>query len=125
MATTISLNGNMQITDGVIGTVSLQKPFVNLNMTGTTFLSATLVVPTSSTPITLPVEPINFLYIKNTGTTAVQVTWTPQSGVSATVILLEPSSAIILVEITAGAGIAALSVSSVASSSSIEYIIGG
>jgi hypothetical protein len=123
----MNLNGAITLNDGVAGTVSLQKPLVSLSFTGTAYSqAAAFAVGTSPESLILPVSSVNFIYIKNTSASgiSVTVTWTPLGQTSVLVQVLEPGSAILVVQAATGGGVSAISVQATATGS-IEYVIGG
>lgn len=129
MSLTANLVGNITLTDSVSGTVQLTKPIVGVSFLGTVSTYANqLEIGTSPTSIGLPISPTQFIYVKNltptTSTNTVTVTWTPNGGSSAVVVLLEPGAFILLGGPTTG-GISALSVTASTSSTPIEYILVG
>jgi hypothetical protein len=127
MGTTVSLNGYVQATDSITGTVALKRLFQSLATTGTVFVeSQGASVGSSPTAITLAVSPVQFIYIKNThANQTITVTWTPNGGSSNPVVTLEPGSAIILVEATTGAGITALTLTGSGASTTYEFVYSG
>jgi hypothetical protein len=127
MAVSLSINGNITVSDSTSGIIALQKLLSGLTTTGTVFSEAQfLSIGTSPVAIALPISPIQFLYVKNLhATNTVTVTWTPTSGASATIQTLEPGSAILFCQNVVGAGITALTVVASGTNTQIEYIIGG
>jgi hypothetical protein len=127
MSASLQLNGNMTATDNTTGAVALTKVFTGITSTCSVWEQlAAVSVGTSPTSVTLPISPVQFLYLKNTHTSqTLSVTWTPNGGSSNPVIVLEPSSAIVFSENTSGGGITALSVTGSGASTSYEGIIGG
>jgi hypothetical protein len=127
MSVSLSLVGNINVADSTTGIIALQKQLTSLTTTGSVFGEAQSVsIGTSPVAIALPITPIQFLYIKNLhATNTVTVTWTPLSGTSATIQILEPGSAIIFCQAIAGAGISALTVVASGTTTQIEYILGG
>jgi hypothetical protein len=79
---------------------------------------------TTPTNLTLPVSPANIVYIRNTGSTNVTITWTPNGGTSHIVIDLVPQAFIMMGEATTGQGVTAISVVATTSQSTIEYVLG-
>jgi hypothetical protein len=126
MSITGTLSGNITMTDNLSGSVQLVKALI-FQYLGTIFsYSQSQNVGTSPTTLTLPVSPTQFLYIKNLSTTAtVTVTWTPDGGSSASIIVLQPGGMITYVESNTTSGITALSVTASAASTPIEYILLG
>lgn len=124
MAVTVSISGQITITDNLTGSVQSQKAVVG-SYTGTVAIEGQAVlIGTSPTTITLPGSPTNFVYLKNLSTSAtLSVTWTPNGGASNVVVTLEPTSFIILDESITAAGITALSVTASAITTPIEYIL--
>jgi len=127
MGTTVSLNGYIQATDSITGTVALKRLFQSLATTGTIFVeSQGGSVGTSPTSLTLAVSPVQFFYIKNThANQTLTITWTPNGGSSNPVVTLEPGSAIILCEVATGAGITAISLMASGASTTYEFLYSG
>jgi len=128
MAVSISLTGQMVVSDGVLGTTSLQKQ-LSVIMPGFAFSEAQyLSIGTASTSISLPISPVQFVYIKNLHTVnVITVTWTPNAGASNPVIALQPGSLIILSEAlnTPSSGITALSLQANLPNTPVEFLLGG
>lgn len=128
MAISISLTGQIVVSDGTTGAISLQKQ-LSLTMPGVVFSQAqTVPVGLGATPISLPIALVQFAYIKNLhAANTVSVTWTPANGASNPVITLQPGSAIILLEAAPlpSSGISAISLSSNVANTPVEYILGG
>jgi len=127
MSVTASLTGAVNVNDSASGTVTYSHQLSGLAFTGTVAgLVQSMSVTNSATTITLPVSPVQFLYLKNThASQTLAVTWTPNGGSANPVITLQPGSAIILAEAASGAGITQLQVSGSAASTTIEYILEG
>lgn len=126
MAITASIVGNIFITDNAAGSVSLQK-VVNQAFVGTeAAYSNTSTITSGGTAITLPVSPVQFLYIKNTSTTAtVAIQWTKTGGSSVAVLTLQPGSNIQFTENNITSGITALTLTSSAATSAVELVLAG
>ena len=127
MAITVTLQGQIVITDGTSGAVALQKQVSAVMIVGSAYSQAqSLIVGTLSTVIALPVIPIQFVYIKNLhGIQSVAVTWTTPANGSNPVITLEPGAMLIFSETNPGAGITAMSLQASGSSTPVEMIVGG
>jgi hypothetical protein len=127
MSTTATLTGNITITDNIATTGSLSKVLTALMNTGTTseFVQS-LILTAGANPITLPISPIQFLYLKNIhASNTVIVTWTPNGGASNVVLTLQPGSVIIFVETNATSGITALNLNASGTPTQIEMILAG
>jgi hypothetical protein len=128
MSVTASIRGTLQITDSLTGSVSLSK-VLNSAYTGTVeSYGQSVVVGTSTVTVSLPVSPAEFVYIKNLSTTSgvtLAVTWTPVSGTSASVVVLDPGAVIILSEVGTSNGITALSLISNTLGTPCEFIVCG
>lgn len=126
MAITASLVGNIFITDNSAGSVSLQKA-VNLAFVGTeAAYSNTTTITSGGTAITLPVSPLQFVFIKNPNTTAtVAVAWTKTGGSTQAIVTLQPGSGIALIENNVTSGITALTLTSSAATSAVELVLAG
>lgn len=127
MSISISLTGQIAVSDGTTGAVSLQKQVSAAMIIGSFFSEAQgLTVGTAVTNLTLPGTPVQFLYIKNLhAVQTVIVTWTPLGGASNVVTVLEPGAVIILVETNPGAGLSAVSLQASGASTPVEFLIGG
>jgi hypothetical protein len=128
MAVTASVKGNITITDNLTGSTSLSK-VLNNAYTGTVeSYGQNVIIGTSPTTVALPVSPSQFVYVKNLSTTSsntVTVTWTPNSGSSASIVILDPGAIIIFSEVTTTNGISALSITASAAGTPVEYILCG
>ena len=122
MSVTASTSGSLTLTDSAASTSTLSKVLAG-TFAGTECSTAqSLLVGTSATPLTLPLSPINFLYIKNlSGAATLTVSWTPNGGASATVLTLQPGAYIHFAEPVAGSGVTAVSVQASAISTPIEF----
>lgn len=128
MGVKASIAGNILISDSITGSVSLQKPIANSYSGTVQSYGQQVIIGTTSVTINLPIDPVEFVYIKNLSATAgttVTTTWTPNGGSSATVITLDPGAYIIFCEATTTNGSSAISVISSASGTPIEYILVG
>jgi len=66
------------------------------------------------------------VYIKNLhASNTVTVLWTPNAGVQATIILLQPSSAIMLLEANTSAGISSFLLTASGASTPVDYVVAG
>jgi hypothetical protein len=127
MASQISFAGTITITDPVTGTVTLVKIVSSVLATGTvsSFAEGSL-IGTSPVTISLPINPTQFVYIRNShATQTLQVTWTPNGGSSAIVDVLQPGSFLILSEQNLVSGISALSVVANGTATPIDYVLAG
>lgn len=126
MAITASIVGNIFISDNAAGSVSLQKA-INQAFVGTeAAYSNTTTITSGGTAITLPISPLNFVWIRNASTTAtVAVQWTKNGGSSVAVLTLQAGSAIGFFENNTTSGITALTLTSSASTSTVELVLAG
>lgn len=127
MSVSLTTVGFIQATDSVTGSIAFKKLLSSLVTTGTVFSEAqNASVGNVLTAITLPVSPVQFLYLKNLhATQTITVTWTPTGGVSAIVQTLQPGSYLILGEAAVGGGITALSLQGSGAGTTYEMILGG
>jgi len=128
MSITASINGNIQLTDSVSGTIALKKLLAALSMTGTEFTEAQSVsLASGSNAITVPLSPVLFCYVKNLhATNTIQVIWTPNGGASATILTLQPGGSIMFCEPTTGStGITALNLTASGAATTCEYVLAG
>jgi hypothetical protein len=125
MSLSVSLNGNIQVTDSTSNAVASQKRLASLSVTGKNLSEAqSQLIGTSPVTIALPASPANFLYIKNLDTVnTVTVTWTRNGGSSASVIVFNPGGWAIVGCPGTGTGLTALSVVASSSNTPIEYIL--
>src|ERR1700752_3361982 len=127
MSVTATINGSITLVDSVTSTSQLSKILTALATTGTVseFVQAQNLA-SGANSITLPISPIQFLYLKNThATNTVIVTWTPNGGASNVVLTLQPGAAILFTETNATSGITALSLNASGSNTTIEMILAG
>lgn len=127
MSINISLSGTITIIDSISGLVNLTKSVSAAMVVGSGFTQVqSLNVGTASTSIALPVNPVQFAYIKNLHTNqSVAVTWTTPAGGSVLAITLEPGAVIIFQEALPGAGLTAISLQASGASTPVEFILGG
>lgn len=127
MAITGSLSGTLALTDNLAGSVQLQKTLA-LSFLGTIAEYSQSQSITGTVTLNLPLNPTQFLYIKNLSATAGQtitVTWTPTGGSTATIVALQPGGSIIFIETNTTSGISALSVTAAIAATPIEYVLLG
>jgi hypothetical protein len=126
MSVTATLNGNLQLTDNLSGSTTFLKQLL-LSYAGTvsSFSQGLLVQPTPIN-IGIPYVTAQFVYVRNVSATAganVTVSWTPNGGSLATVIVLSPGSAILFSETNQTNGIGALSLIATSANTPVEYIL--
>lgn len=126
MSVTVATTGTQTLTDST----STTTPFVRAVTGSYTGLASSVaqqvLIPNAPTSITLPISPVNFVYVKNlSGTATITVTWTPNGGASNVVVTLQPGSYVELVETAAGSGITALSLQASVASTPVEYLLVG
>lgn len=126
MAVFGSINGSLQITDNIVGSIA-QSILLNLSYAGTVSSYAeTITLSTSPLSIGLPVSPVQFLYINNLDTVnSVIVTWTPTGGSSNIVQTVDPGGAILFCQTGTTNGITALSLQGSAGAPSVKYLLLG
>src|SRR5271156_5061983 len=92
--------GSIQLTDSTVGSTPFIKQLAALLVQGTSYQeSQSISLASGSTAITLPISPLQFLYIKNLhAVNTIIVTWTPTSGSSAAVQTLQPGGFIVFGE---------------------------
>ena len=127
MSITATLSGGIQLTDSATNSTIFTKQLLSLLMVGTSFgETQSASIGTSPTSITLPISPVQFLYIKNLhATQTLKVTWTPNGGASNDVVVLQPGSTIIFLEAAAASGITALSLTGSGAATICEYVLAG
>lgn len=126
MAVFGSINGSLQITDNIVGSIA-QTIALNLSYAGTvSTYSETTTLSTNPTSISLPVSPTQFLYINNLDTVnSVIVTWTPTGGSSNIVQTIDPGGAIMFCQTGTSNGITALSMQASAGTPPVKYLLLG
>ncbi len=126
MSVVASVVGKIQLTDNVAGTTTLSKVLDNVYIGSISEFGQNVLVGTSPLTISIPNGLAQFIYIKNTSTTAsVLITWTPNAGASESICYLDPSALLILAETAATQGITALSLQATAASTPVEFILVG
>lgn len=125
MAVTASLLGNLSVTDNQSGSVAMSI-LVNLAFAGSIESYGTINTSTSPLTVNLPVNPTQFLYIKNTDTVnSVIVTWTPNGSTSHVIQTVDAGGTIFFCQNTTTNGISALSVQASAGTPAIQYVLLG
>ena len=126
MSVTASTSGSQTLTDSASGTTPFSKA-ISGSFAGTaSAVGQQVQIGTTPVSIQLPVSPTHYVYVKNlSGVATVTVTWTPNGGASATILLLEPGSYIQFVEAATGAGITALTLTASAVSTPVEFLLAG
>ncbi|SRR6266566_787516 len=127
MSINISLLGTITVADSTTGLTSLTKSVSGAMVIGSAFTQVqNLNIGTASTTLALPVNPVQFAYIKNLhANQTVAVTWTTPVGGSVLAITLEPGAVIIFQEALPGAGITAISLQASGASTPVEFLLGG
>jgi hypothetical protein len=123
---TVSLTGVVSITDNQVGSVAQNVP-VLVSFTGSVYeYYPAFTAATGGAAVTLPISPVQFVYLKNTSTTiAVNVTWTKNGGASAGVVTLDPGAGIVLCENGASNGITALTLTAASSTVPVQMVLAG
>jgi hypothetical protein len=123
----ISLSGQITVSDGTTGTVSLQKQITAAMVVGSAFSEVqSLNVGTGSVSLILPIAVVQFIYIKNLHATQfVSITWTTVASGSSYATTLEPGSVIVISEATVGGGVTAISLQASGTGTPVEFILGG
>jgi hypothetical protein len=127
MTASVSLNGNIQATDNVTGTVALTKIFSGLVCTANAFLeNAAGSCDTSGEVQSLPVSTVNFVYVKNLhATQTISVSVTPSGGSLEPACVLPPSSAFIYVASASGGGLTEVKLIGSGSGTTFESVFAG
>jgi len=127
MSTTVSLTGQLNLIDSTTGAQAFVKQFANLLFVGSaTEMSQSTLLASGANAISLPVSPVQFLYLKNLHiSNTIAVTWTPTGGASAIVGTLEPGGSIIYINQTTGGGITALNLNASGASTGVEFLLVG
>jgi len=127
MSININLSGTITVIDSATGLTNLTKSVSAAMIIGSSFTQMqNLNIGTAVTNLSLPVTPVQFVYLKNLHVNqTVAVTWTTPAGGSVSVITLEPGAVIIFTESAPGAGITAISLQASGATTPVEYILGG
>lgn len=97
-------------------------PSLTANMNACTFGQALL--PTGSTPVTLPASPTQLLYAKHLGATGtLTFTWTPVGSGSVQVMVIQPGG--MLFFFNPANGITALTVQASVANLPVDYVLAG
>src|SRR5215831_12797094 len=113
MSVTASLTGTIKLTDNLTGSTSLIKPVNNSFIGDLSAFAQGFIVGTTPVVVPLPNNLAQFVYVKNLSSTAgttLTVTWTPNTGISATILTIDPGAMIIYVENTVNNGISSMSI---------------
>lgn len=128
MSVTATVRGTITLTDNLTGSIALSKTLNNA-FTGTlSSFGQSIVIGTSPYTVNLPNGVAQFIYIRNLSSTAgttITITWTPNGGVSASIIVLDAQATVILAEATTTDGVSALSMVSNQSGTLVEFILAG
>ena len=128
MAETIQLVGNINVQTGRAGDAGANY-FLSLAALTCTVVEGPIQLSLASgaNAQTLPISPVQFIYLKNShATQTIQVTLTPTGGVSAIVQTLRPNDWIIFsTSAGSGSGFTALSLTASGAATTGEMILGG
>jgi len=122
-AVNVELSGSFIFVDPTGGQSPISKiiPTLIASLTASQFGQAA--VGTSPTPITLPITPTQLFYLKNLSASfTITVTWTPESGSSAVIQVIQPGGVIFF--FNPGNGITALSVQA-SGVANVDYVMAG
>jgi hypothetical protein len=128
MSVTVSVIGQINLIDSSTGTNQLAKQLSGLAVTGTVSeLVNNLILPMGNTVISLPVSPVQFIYIKNLHpSNNVTIFWTLFGGTTPLEVwTIEGGGFIMLGNSTLGLGIIALTLDASAPGTPIEMILLG
>jgi hypothetical protein len=128
MSVTASLQGAIKLTDNLTGSVALSKPINNSYTGELSTYGQSVIVGTGAYTVTLPINPVEFLYVKNLSAnagTTLTVTWTPNAGSTVNVLTLDPGAFIFFSEVTTTNGISSLSLISNQLGTPCEFILVG
>ncbi len=124
MAVSVQWNGVLSLTDNLTGSIQLQK-IINLIYTGVTSeFAQSQTIGTSPVSIPMPATPVEFVYVKNVGTTgAIILSWNSvEVGELEQIIVLQPGAFIILMETNTTSGITAMSLTATVATT-VEYLL--
>jgi hypothetical protein len=128
MSVTATIQGAIKLTDNLTGSVALSKPLNNSYTGEISTYGQSVIVGTTAYAVVLPINPIEFLYIKNLSAnagTTLTVSWTPTNGSSASIVVLDPGALITFSEVTTTNGISALTLISNQLGTPCEFILVG
>lgn len=123
---TVASNGVIQITDNQVGSVT-QVIQALTSFTGSVAeYYPNVTATTGGVTVTLPISPVQFVYLKNlSATIACSITWTKNGGSSAGVITLDPGGYIAFSENSTSNGITALTLTAASSTVPVQMVLGG
>lgn len=128
MSVTAGIRGSITVTDNLTGSTSLTKAVNNFFTGDLSVIGQQVIVGTSPYVVNLPNNLAQFVYIKNLATaqgTTLTVTWTPNTGTSATIMTLDPGAMILFAETTISNGISAMNLVSNQAGTFVEFILAG
>jgi hypothetical protein len=125
---TVGVTGNLTVTDASANTVPFSKS-LSQSFAGTVSeIVQGYTAGTTQQTISLPISPVQFLYMKNLNTSnSCTVAWTPQGGSTETVQLLQPGAFIMYGQVaqSTNTGITDLRVTASGSNTLLEFTIAG
>lgn len=123
---TDSLVGSIQITDNQTGSISQILALSQSYVGSVSEYYPAFSVGTGGSSVTFPITALQFVYIKNTDTTAtIAVAWTKNGGSSEPVITLDPGAFIMFAENSTTNGITALTLTSSAGTITAQLVLAG
>lgn len=124
---TVSSSGVVLITDNQSGSVTQQIPALTAFVGSVAEYYPSIVAASSGgTSVTLPISPVQFVYLKNLSTTiAVAVTWTKNGGSSQAILTLDPGGFISFCENSTSNGITALTLTAASSTVPVQMVLAG
>jgi hypothetical protein len=123
---TDSVTGSISITDNQSGSISQIIALSQSYAGSVSEYYPSFSASSGGSAVTLPISPVQFLYLKNTSTTiACSLTWTKNGGSSAGVLTLDPGAFVMFAENTTSNGITALTLTAASSTTAIQMVLAG
>jgi hypothetical protein len=123
---TNSLTGNISVTDNQTGSIAQILALSQSYVGSVSEYYPAFSVTTGGSAVTFPIAALQFVYVKNTSTTAtITVVATPNGGSSATVIKLDPGGFWMFGETTITNGITAMTLTSSSGTITAQLILAG
>lgn len=123
---TDSISGSITVTDNQSGSIAQALSVVASYVGSVSEYYPNFSALTGGSPVTLPISPVQFVYIKNTSATiACNVVWTQNGGSVAGVVALDPGGVLILCETTTTNGITSLKLTGATGTVPVQMILAG
>ncbi len=123
---TDAITGNLTVTDNQSGSISQVLAIAQSYVGSVSEYYPNFSVGTGGSAVTFPIAALQFVYIKNTSTTAtIAVAWTKNGGGSVAVLTLDPGAFIMFAENTVTNGITALTLTASAGTIAAQLVLAG